>query len=81
MLLRRRLVAPVERRLLAEVVDEEEERVRILRQADLRRGDVREERERDAIDAERFLEESGCRWLAKPFRLRDLVRVARETVA
>lgn len=31
-------------------------------------------------DAERFLEESGCRWLAKPFRLRDLVRVARETV-
>ncbi len=32
-------------------------------------------------DAERFLEESGCRWLAKPFRLRDLVRVARETLA
>jgi two-component system NtrC family sensor kinase len=31
-------------------------------------------------DAERFLEECGCRWLAKPFRLRDLVRVARETV-
>ena len=31
-------------------------------------------------DAERFLEESACRWLAKPFRLRDLVRVARETV-
>ncbi|TAK15528.1 MAG: PAS domain-containing hybrid sensor histidine kinase/response regulator [Acidobacteria bacterium] len=31
-------------------------------------------------EAERFLEESGCRWLAKPFRLRDLVRVARETV-
>lgn len=34
-------------------------------------------------DAERFLseiEENGCRWLAKPFRLRDLVRVARETV-
>ena len=31
-------------------------------------------------DAERFLEESGCRWLAKPFRLRDLVRVARETI-
>jgi two-component system NtrC family sensor kinase len=29
-------------------------------------------------DAERFLEESGCRWLAKPFRLRDLVRTARE---
>jgi two-component system NtrC family sensor kinase len=31
-------------------------------------------------DAERFLEESGCRWIAKPFRLRDLVRVARETL-
>ena len=29
-------------------------------------------------DAERFLAESGCRWLAKPFRLRDLLRVARE---
>ena len=25
-------------------------------------------------DAERFLEESGCRWLAKPFRLADLLR-------
>lgn len=31
-------------------------------------------------DAERFLEESGCRWIAKPFRLRDLVRVAKETL-
>jgi two-component system NtrC family sensor kinase len=31
-------------------------------------------------DAERFLEESGCKWIPKPFRLRDLVRVARETV-
>jgi signal transduction histidine kinase len=29
-------------------------------------------------EAERFLEESGCRWLAKPFRLRDLLRVTRE---
>ena len=29
-------------------------------------------------DAERFLEESGCRWLAKPFRLKDLLRVAKE---
>jgi len=29
-------------------------------------------------DAERFLEESGCRWLAKPFRLKDLLRVSRE---
>ena len=29
-------------------------------------------------DGERFLEESGCRWLAKPFRLGDLLRVARE---
>ena len=31
-------------------------------------------------DAERFLEESGCRWLAKPFRLRDLLRTARDMV-
>lgn len=31
-------------------------------------------------DAERFLESSGCRWLAKPFRLRDLLRLARETL-
>lgn len=29
-------------------------------------------------DAERFLEDSGCRWLAKPFRLKDLLRVSRE---
>jgi signal transduction histidine kinase/BarA-like signal transduction histidine kinase len=33
-----------------------------------------------APDAERFLEESGCRWLAKPFRLSDLLRAVRETV-
>jgi two-component system NtrC family sensor kinase len=32
-------------------------------------------------EAERFLEESGCRWLAKPFRLRDLVKAAREVLA
>ncbi len=31
-------------------------------------------------DAEQFLEESGCRWLAKPFRLRELVRAAREVL-
>jgi two-component system NtrC family sensor kinase len=31
-------------------------------------------------EAERFLEECGCRWLAKPFRLRDLVKMARETL-
>jgi two-component system cell cycle sensor histidine kinase/response regulator CckA len=31
-------------------------------------------------DAERFLEESGCRWVPKPFRLRDLVQLARETL-
>ncbi len=29
-------------------------------------------------DAEQFLEDTGCRWLAKPFRLRDLLRVVRE---
>jgi signal transduction histidine kinase/CheY-like chemotaxis protein len=31
-------------------------------------------------DAERFLEESGCRWLAKPFRLADLLRAVRDTL-
>lgn len=34
-----------------------------------------------ASDAEQFLQESGCRWLAKPFRLADLVRTAREALA
>ena len=29
-------------------------------------------------EAGRFLEETGCRWLAKPFRLRDLLRTATE---
>jgi signal transduction histidine kinase/CheY-like chemotaxis protein len=28
--------------------------------------------------AERFLEESGCRWLEKPFRLADLLKAVRE---
>jgi two-component system NtrC family sensor kinase len=32
-------------------------------------------------DVERFLEESGCRWLAKPFRLADLMRALRDTLA
>ena len=32
-------------------------------------------------EAERFLEESGCRWLAKPFRLTELLRVARGILA
>jgi CheY-like chemotaxis protein len=32
-------------------------------------------------DAERFLEETGCRWLAKPFRLSDLLRAVREALA
>jgi CheY-like chemotaxis protein len=31
-------------------------------------------------EAERFLEESGCPWLAKPFRLGDLLRVARDVL-
>jgi PAS domain S-box-containing protein len=31
-------------------------------------------------EAGRFLEESGCRWLTKPFRLADLLRVAREVL-
>ncbi|HEY3886840.1 MAG TPA: ATP-binding protein [Vicinamibacterales bacterium] len=32
-------------------------------------------------EAERFLDETGCRWLAKPFRLKDLLRAARDVVA
>jgi CheY-like chemotaxis protein len=32
-------------------------------------------------EAERFLEESGCRWLAKPFRLKDLLRSASDLIA
>ena len=32
-------------------------------------------------DAERFLEETACRWLSKPFRLGDLLRAARDTLA
>ena len=31
-------------------------------------------------DAERFLADSGCRWLAKPFRLGELLRVANEVM-
>jgi two-component system cell cycle sensor histidine kinase/response regulator CckA len=31
-------------------------------------------------DAERFLEETGCRWLPKPFRLKDLLNVATEMI-
>ncbi len=29
-------------------------------------------------EADRFLEESGCRWLPKPFRLSELLRAIRE---
>jgi signal transduction histidine kinase/CheY-like chemotaxis protein len=32
-------------------------------------------------DTEQFFEESGCRWLAKPFRLRDLLEAVREQLA
>jgi len=32
-------------------------------------------------DAERFLEETACRWLSKPFRLGDLLRAARDTLS
>jgi len=31
-------------------------------------------------DAEAFLAESGCRWLAKPFRLRDLLNAVRDSL-
>jgi two-component system NtrC family sensor kinase len=33
-----------------------------------------------ATDAERFLAESGCRWLAKPFRLSELLRLAKDVM-
>ncbi len=33
-----------------------------------------------ATDAERFLAESRCRWLAKPFRLSELLRLARDVM-
>jgi two-component system, cell cycle sensor histidine kinase and response regulator CckA len=32
-------------------------------------------------DAEGFLKQSGCRWLAKPFRLGELLRVLKEVLA
>jgi DNA-binding response OmpR family regulator len=32
-------------------------------------------------DAEQFLKESGCRWLAKPFRLRDLLKAVADSLA
>ena len=31
--------------------------------------------------AEQFLEDTGCRWLAKPFRLAELLKVVRETLS
>jgi len=32
-------------------------------------------------DAEQFLKESGCRWLAKPFRLGDLVQAVKDVLS
>jgi CheY-like chemotaxis protein len=32
-------------------------------------------------DAEAFLEQSGCRWLAKPFRLGDLLKTVKEVLS
>jgi CheY-like chemotaxis protein len=32
-------------------------------------------------DAEQFLEETGCQWLAKPFRLGDLLRSVKEALS
>jgi CheY-like chemotaxis protein len=34
-----------------------------------------------ATGAERFLADSGCRWLVKPFRIGDLLREVRDTLA
>ena len=31
-------------------------------------------------DTERFLTETGCRWLPKPFRLNDLLRVMQDVL-
>ena len=31
-------------------------------------------------DTERFLTETGCRWLPKPFRLNDLLRVVHQVL-
>jgi CheY-like chemotaxis protein len=31
-------------------------------------------------DAEAFLQETGCRWLPKPFRLNDLLGAVREVL-
>jgi len=31
-------------------------------------------------EAERFLDETACRWLSKPFRLTDVVRAVRDTI-
>ena len=49
-----------------------ERRSRLARRVIFVTGDVA------GTDAETFLEESGCRWLAKPFRLADLLRPVRE---
>jgi CheY-like chemotaxis protein len=32
-------------------------------------------------EAEQFLNDTGCRWLAKPFRLGELLRAVREGLA
>jgi DNA-binding response OmpR family regulator len=32
-------------------------------------------------EAEAFLEETGCRWLAKPFRLAELLKAVRENLS
>jgi CheY-like chemotaxis protein len=31
-------------------------------------------------NAEQFLNETGCRWLAKPFRLADLLQTVRDSL-
>ncbi len=34
-----------------------------------------------AAETENFLQETGCRWLAKPFRLKDLLRMTRDLLS
>jgi two-component system NtrC family sensor kinase len=52
----------------------EETRTALARRVIFVTGDVA------GTDAEQFLKDSGCRWLAKPFRLRDLIKAAAEVL-
>ena len=34
-----------------------------------------------AAETEKFFQETGCQWLAKPFRLRDLLQMTRDLLS